>query len=674
MKAVAKARWYVRRLAAMSAPELLHRGREKFRRTTGKHVMRRFWRPDFCDAPLPVLPGLRARLLAWDPPPELLQAWRSQADSAQTGAMVLLGQLWPPLPLDQRWHLDPVTGRHWPARAYCHDIDFRHQQALGDVKFVWELGRLQYLQPVAALACRNADARLAQLCAAHVESWIDNNAFATGTGWASGIELALRVVSLLVVATLAGEHFSTAQRVKLWGTLQAHGVWLERFPSLYSSANNHRIAEGLGLYLLGTLCPRLPRAGSWREQGWTVLCDAAQQQILPDGVGAEQSIAYTGVVLEMLLLGLAVARAQGEPVPRHYPAQLARAAAWLRWCTDAGGNQPRIGDDDNARVIGAYRADEAHTSSVLAAAAALLDQPSLTPPVWRPDLRHAMFGLPPQPAAAPQGLRVFAAGGYSVMRHQVAGRDLLAVLDHGDLGYLSIAAHGHADSLSLWLHLDGQPIFADAGTFLYHAGGAWRRHFRGTAAHNTLRLEAADSSIQAGAFNWSQKAAARLAAVRTEPDLWVVEAEHTGYRRRFGAVHRRRIALSLADGEFSIADRVEAARPLRAELNFLLFPGLRAHMADGAVVILRADGGPLLRLSATGPLLPEIVGPETPGGWYSPEFNIKHPATRLCWRGTLHPDEAQCTQIQLVPERIGGGADPAIPNPQFLSVALAGDQ
>ena len=35
--------------------------------------------------------------------------------------------------------------------------------------------------------------------------------------------------------------------------------------------------------------------------------------------------------------------------------------------------------------------------------------------------------------------------------------------DHGPVGYLSIAAHGHADTLAVWLSVGSQPIFVDAG-------------------------------------------------------------------------------------------------------------------------------------------------------------------------------------------------------------------
>ena len=50
--------------------------------------------------------------------------------------------------------------------------------------------------------------------------------------------------------------------------------------------------------------------------------------------------------------------------------------------------------------------------------------------------------------------------------------------DHGPVGYLSIAAHGHADTLAVWLSIGDQPVFVDAGTYLYHSSRALRDAFR----------------------------------------------------------------------------------------------------------------------------------------------------------------------------------------------------
>jgi hypothetical protein len=77
----------------------------------------------------------------------------------------------------------------------------------------------------------------------------------------------------------------------------------------------------------------------------------------------------------------------------------------------------------------------------------------------------------------------------------------VAVFDHGPLGYLSIAAHGHAVARALWLDVANRPVLVDAGTWLYHGGGADRDALRMTAAHNTVLIEGQSQSLPAGAFN-----------------------------------------------------------------------------------------------------------------------------------------------------------------------------
>ena len=54
------------------------------------------------------------------------------------------------------------------------------------------------------------------------------------------------------------------------------------------------------------------------------------------------------------------------------------------------------------------------------------------------------------------------------------------LVDAGPLGYLSIAAHGHADALSFVLNVGDREILVDPGTYAYHTDPAWRRYFRST--------------------------------------------------------------------------------------------------------------------------------------------------------------------------------------------------
>lgn len=643
MPAFDRLEWYRRRLSAMSRAEIAFRAREAVLRRTGKYAARHVAR-GVDHGPLPGFPNARAFLTGWDVPRVLLNEWAELAREAAGGTHLLLAQRWPARPLDERWHLDPASGASWPRDVYCFDVDYRHAPRLGDVKYVWELNRLQYLQPIAALALKSGDPSLARLCVEHVESWIDNNPFPTGVAWASGIELALRSVSLLTVTTFVGEHFTAEQRAKLWTSLEAHGIWLEKFPSRFSSANNHQVAEGIGLLVIGALCPALRHAKRWRDAGWSILCNAAREQILPDGVGAEQSVTYSAVVLEMLLLGLRIAQACHLPTPTIYAERLAAAGECLRWMTDSAGNHPRIGDDDNARVFGAYEIDETYVRSILACLASVLDRPDLTPPGWRAHFRQLFFGAPPPAAGDPTGVRLFASGGYTVGRHKMAGQDAMIVFDHGYLGYLSIAAHGHADALSIWLHLDGESILVDSGTYLYHSGGEWRRHFRGTAAHNTMAIEGADSSLVAGNFNWKHKAHAHPVQAVMNSEEWRVQAEHDGYVHRFGATHRRELAVDPGRAQILIKDSIESPRPLQVEIGFMLHPSLNAELEDDAFSVYR-DGVRLLRFTPTGPLEPSLSDGGSPGGWHSPSFGIKHPTTRLAYKGILNPGQIHCTTL-----------------------------
>ena len=68
--------------------------------------------------------------------------------------------------------------------------------------------------------------------------------------------------------------------------------------------------------------------------------------------------------------------------------------------------------------------------------------------------------------------------------------------------HLSIAAHAHADALSLELRHGGIDIFADPGTYCYLTEPDFRRYFRSTIGHNTLEISNLDQARYGGPFLW----------------------------------------------------------------------------------------------------------------------------------------------------------------------------
>ena len=577
----------------MSVPEMSFRVLDRLRLIQDKRQPPRFDVP--ADVGQPVFPPLE--------PGGTVEDWRAAYENARVGRFTWFGASWPAAdPPD--WHLDPASGQRWPEGVFGPDIGYRHDDTHGDVKLVWELNRLQYLQPIAALAHATGEAEPADLVRRHVADWIARNPPFLGINWSSGIELALRALSLIFVSSRVD--LGVELNAALAKSLTAHGYFLARYPSRYSSANNHAVAEGVGLLAIGTAFPGLPHAADWERQGRTILERESRRQILPDGVGAEQAIAYQLFTMEMLAVGAAL----GADTTSRFP----QAEAFLTAITDEAGNAPRIGDGDDALVL--WRAFSSPPSFPRRR-----ESRSLSGSTDRSHIgADASQGLDSRLRGNDEiEVSHFPTGGYTAVHEG----PMLLVFDHGPLGYLSIAAHGHADALSIWLHVDGKPLLVDAGTYRYHGAGTIRDAFRGTAAHNTLTVAGADQSEIAGPFNWSHKAECRVLSMTDAP--WSVEAEHDGYQKRFGCVHRRRVE-SGGPLAFSVVDRlIGSGGPWPVSAGFLVAPGTEIGY-EGSIWRI----GDRLRLKYSGPLKAEIRDAD-----YSPSMGVIEPTLRLVFSGPM---------------------------------------
>jgi hypothetical protein len=200
-----------------------------------------------------------------------------------------------------------------------------------------------------------------------------------------------------------------------------------------------------------------------------------------------------------------------------------------------------------------------------------------------------------------------------------------------------LAAHAHADTLSVYLHYAGRPILVDAGTYLYHGAAAWRRDLRSTRVHNTLTVSGGDSSVMAGPFNWqrSSRARGRLLSLGSSCSGWQVEAEHDGYVRDHGVVHRRCLAGDGVD-RFRLTDRLDGGPHLPVTWSLLVAPHLDVTetpqgwlLCDGGTPIFQIDVPTGWRRSA------QYGRGEDGGGWCSPSFGHLLPAHRLALSGWL---------------------------------------
>lgn len=109
-----------------------------------------------------------------------------------------------------------------------------------------------------------------------------------------------------------------------------------------------------------------------------------------------------------------------------------------------------------------------------------------------------------------------------------------------------------------------------------------------------------------GSFNWSHKAVTTLETA-TGGENWSVVASHDGYRKRFGAEHRR--TLSSTPEGFAIRDKLTGTVGLEAEIVLQLAPEWHAQMKDGTVPDFARPG------NDCDPVLQGAGGHHHQGGW-----------------------------------------------------------
>jgi hypothetical protein len=643
----------------MSPRELTHRLAEQWRRNVSRHDRRGWSRFSHADGPLSPLAALQGLPdIAW--PPGLEEAafpGEEPFSFLGTTPPVAPPGKWP----EDYWHRDPVTGSRWPgAETFCFDVAWRDVADRSDVKFVLELNRLQHLQASCVRAMCDRDAAGADAAAMTLLHWMEQNPPFRGINWLSGIELALRLVSAaFVVSALEFTDPEHGHRSALRSFIAAHAYWLDRFPSLHSSANNHLVAEGLGLLIASELMPDLP--AQYGKHGREILREAARTQFHDDGTGVEQSPTYSAFTLEMLLLAIVIDRSKGEDPSQEAVDLLARAAAHLKALLDTGGQPPRIGDDDEGRVIvTAPQREDLYVASIVAGAAGVLDRPDLSPGVTPLELRDLLFHPPNQPGAAQSGVIDFPSGGYTAVREEVRGRRMLLVMDHGPVGFDPLAAHGHADALAVWLHLDDQPVFVDAGTYRYNATDGWRDWLRSSLAHNTLSIDGESQSLTAGAFNWRHKARAQRIHVWTGAE-WEIAARHDGYLARCGVVHQR-ICRQAKNG-FLVEDALITASGANAMdafrhdvvIGFLIDPDLSV-IANVDGVVLSRQGTPMVRVASRSNIPAQIIRGQEDGAAviHSPAYNHARPATRIEFRPSRF-DTPHQVHVEIIDPQLRAG-------------------
>ncbi len=442
------------------------------------------------------------------------------------------------------WRRDYVNGISSQV-CYFRRVPYLDFSRTGDHKIVWELNRHQHLVVLAqAFRLTGRPEYLGEIWR-QFESWWAGNPYMRGINWASALEVAFRALSWIWIYHLAGDRMDDAFRRRFLSHLYRHGLYLAHNLSIYFSPNTHLLGEAVALHALGTLFPVFPRSKQWARRGAEIVARQIEFQVREDGSHFEQSAYYHVYALDLFLFHQILASPGAQ-----YRQKLKRMADYLEALLGGSRVLPSLGDDDGGRLFHPYGRRDRFGRATLATCAALLGES------WACDpenlYEQAAWWLPgvlptrPNRQLAPRS-RLFTSSGLATL---IAG-PIEVLVDAGPFGAAS-GGHSHSDTLSLIVRLAEEEILIDPGTYTYVTDPKLRDWFRGSAAHNILRIDGKDQAKPRGPFRWEQKPDVEVLRWGSTPQHDFLDA----LCRYAGFIHRRRVLLGKPDLVF-IWDRID---------------------------------------------------------------------------------------------------------------------
>lgn len=485
----------------------------------------------------------------------------------------------------KEWNAGFQTKNFWPLDQFTYDIQIAGRTDIGDIRTNWEINRHFQFVILAKNYYVTKEEKYWQELQDLFYDWNQHCLFLHGVEWYSAMEIAIRLNSWVfayVFLDKANKINGSPSVENVLSDLQ-NGIlvmakYIEKHLSKYSSANNHLIIELYALGLVGffTDCKK------WIEFSIRKLSIELVKQNYNDGVNKEMSTHYQCFIMEAYGLMMLFMKKNKITVPDKWIIYLTKMSEFIADSCGECGETIVFGDDDDGKLLST-------TGYVFNYYHYVLDLMSLVLPIRYSELKDLNENLrwlfnnddikksQAKVLYSHSSAKCYRYGGYSFIRDKQ--NCILIGIDHADLGYGSIAAHGHADALSFQMYVKGNPVFVDAGTYNYHITPESRNDYRSTYNHNTITVNKKNQSEILGAFLWGHQASCNLIDFTNKDNQTIVEAT-VNY---LGITHNRKYIYE--NLELIIEDKVDGNEGQDIFVVFLLPDNAEVTLHKGHVGI-----------------------------------------------------------------------------------------
>ncbi|WP_354622651.1 alginate lyase family protein [Psychromonas sp. MME2] len=561
------------------------------------------------------------------------------------------------------WHKDHATGMQ-TSLAPIMSVNYRDISKNGDCKLVWEPNRHHQLVVLARAYQVSKELKYAQGIVSQITCWLDANPYGYGMNWRNPLELGIRMINWVWAIDLMLDSglFTGEFKRRVLQSVYLHCRDVSGKFSQGSSANNHLVGEAAGVYIAASYFSMFKEAKHWREKSKAVLEREIQAQTFIDGCSKEHGFSYQFFVFQFYLFSSQMGEWQEVRFSDDYMHTLNKLAEFIALVAQGGDNYPMVGDQDDGYVLDL--GDHVHNINALCDLAGHLygneifainyEQPSESA-FWLFHQRKQRKLQPLAHATTPLLSRQFIESGYFLLQAGcLDNHDQVSVLfDCAELGYTSIAAHGHADALSLVMRINGKDLLVDSGTYDYYSFPKWRDQFRKTQAHNTLEVDGLDQSVMTGPFMWEQHAHAQCLLWEPTENGGVVSGQHNGYQRlSYPLMHQRTVELNSQKKQLHIYDKIVSQGAHDIAIYFHLSEYCRdLQISDHTCRLILGENSVVISLPEN-LTVQSIHGewhddPNHPSlGWVSRGYHQRTPITALVVKGKVSGEQTFNTTIK----------------------------
>ncbi len=530
-----------------------------------------------------------------------------------------------PTPSRKRWgKADPilkdtftiqsVTARQ--PRLKSGRLNWRHSGPRGDREWSWLLNRHPHFRTLLRAWLKTGNPEYARRFDEHVRDWVTSKPYSgkrTHDAQWRGLEVGLRVRGPWPQAFYGfqnSKEFTPAARLLMLSSIPDHADNLLRF---HARTSNWALMQMCGLANTAACWPEFRDAPKWYAHAEKIMVAAMGQQVYPDGAQKELTSSYHFVCIINFEPFAKIAGRLGRKTPKEYGETLEEMWNYVAYSLRPSGHGPLNNDSDlRDRRRSLLKAGERYQRED-----------------WAYIASNGSSGKKPEGLPS----RVFPWAGQAVMR---SGWDKNAHWSFFDVGPAGIA-HRHNDRLHLSVSAFGRDLLVDGGRY-YYKGDSWRQYFKTAPSHNLILVDGCGQMTGKSAVSKPMGKNHRVAPgfdyVRGEIDQGFVKLE--------GSAKHTRAVVYVRNRFWVVFDRVTSDRPRKIKTLWHFHPECTVKTDGLESFSVDARKGNLRIVPAAGPKwqLKMVKGQTKPTiqGWYSPEYNIKHPSSTAVYSTKIEKD------------------------------------